>query len=371
MSNALLVLLSLAVIGGWLASGLYFLDLGEEAIILRLGKHHRTENREGWNWHWPEPLEYETAVNVRGVRTEEFGTSREGERSLSFEQPEEQSLSRDEMDQRERTRELQQSQQHIQSKIDREAAAAKDEGYFIQTVDSNIVNVSFEIQYTIADAYSFYYGMRSPRSILKEATQAAVREVIGGKKIDEVLFSRRHQIELQAQTILDETLASYFAERGGNAPFEIDKINLQRVHPPAQVQAAFEDVVAAQQDAVRSVSQATGDSREILERAGAKASELEESSAAYKDARIFKSQGAATRFKALVAEYERAPVVTRRRLYLETMEEILPNIQKLIVEPDTVSVMPFMPMPTQSTSGSTVPRVSTGMGGAAAAGGTP
>ena len=306
LGNVVLALISVAVIGGWISTGVYSLELGEEAIILRLGEHHRTVVREGLNWHWPEPLEYDTRVNTRGLRTETFGIRKSDAPPAEGEAP---------------------------------------EGKLIQTADRNIVSVSFELQYTIDDPYSYVYGLAHPRRTLYEATQAALREVIGGRNIDAVLFQRRHEIELQAQTILEETLQSYIAQRGGGQPaFEIDKLNLQTVHPPGEVRAAFEDVVAAQQDEIRSVSQATGDSREIIERAGAEAAELRERSLAYKESLILESSGDAQRFEALLAEYLQAPEVTRRRLYLETMEEILPAVDKMIVEPDAVNVMPFMRM---------------------------
>ncbi len=309
IGNGVLALLSLAVIGGWVATGFYNLELGEEAIILRLGEHHRTVMREGLNWHWPEPLEYDTRVNTRGLRTETFG---------------------------------------IRSGNVGHTTDGEPEGILIQTADSNIVSVSFELQYTVADPYSYVYGMARPRRTLYEATQAALREVIGGRKIEAVLFRRRQEIELQAVTILEQTLQSYVAERGGAAAFSIDKLNLQTVHPPDEVRAAFEDVVAAQQDEVRSVSQATGDSREIIERSHAEASELHESSEAYKESVILESRGEAQRFVSLLAEYKQAPEVTRRRLYLETMEAIMPGVEKMIVEPGAVSVMPFVPTRTPS-----------------------
>jgi membrane protease subunit HflK len=307
MTNGLLLVISLAVIFGWLYTGLFHLELGEEAIILRLGEHHRTVSREGWNWHWPEPLEYDTPVNTQGLRTEEFGIPKSRV-----------------------------------AQVDPESGELGDEGAFIQTADSNIVNVSFELQYTVEDAYSFVYELARPRDILYEATQAAVREVIGRQKVDEVLFRKRHEIEVQAREILEETLSGYAKVGNGRNAFAIDKINLQTVHPPSPVRAAFEDVVAAQQDEERSVSRATGDAREILERARAKASELHEGSEAYKEAKILESRGEAQRFEALLIEYQRAPDVTRRRLYLETMEVVMPQVEKMIVEPDTVGVMPFL-----------------------------
>lgn len=312
LSNTMLVLLSLAVIVGWGGTGFYHLDLGESAIILRFGEFHRTVQREGWGWHWPEPLEYETIVNTEGVRTQTFGT-----------------------------RKSESTQRHHD-----DGDSLSDEFVnFIQTADSNIVNVSYELQYTIKDAFSYYFGMADPELILFEATESSVRQIIGGRIVDEVLYRNRYDIEVEAQKLLEKTIASYFAREGKEPPFSIDKLNLQTVQPPAAVRPAFEDVVAAQQDEERSLLQAKGDSREIVERSRAEAAELHESSSAYRDAKVLESRGESARFVALLEEYHRAPIVTRQRLYLETMEQVLPHVEKMVVEPDAASVVPLLSLP--------------------------
>ena len=154
LASGLLVLLALGIIVGWLSTGFYKLELGEEAIILRLGEHQRNVSREGWNWHWPEPLEYDKRINTQKQRTHMFGRD-------SGDEP------------------------------------SDDQGIFIQTADKNIVSVSFELQYTIDDPYEFEYGMVQPDLILFEAAQSAVRKVIGGMTIDEVLIKRKQEVEVQ------------------------------------------------------------------------------------------------------------------------------------------------------------------------------
>jgi membrane protease subunit HflK len=321
ITNSLLVLVALGVIAGWFASGLYELALGEEAVVLRLGSHHRTVKREGVNWHWPPPLEFAHKVNTQGVRTELYGISRPpaaGEKDPTKEQ--------------------------------------RDEGVLIQTADRNIVSVSVEVQYTVDDAYSVAYGMADPRVILREATQAAVRKVIGGTTADGVLFDERQQVEIRAREILEETLERYATYRSGAPAYSIDKINLQKVHPPEAVRSAFKDVEAAQQDRDRLISTATGDAREIMERAQAEVIEMHERSEAYKEAKILESKGEAVRFLALLTEYRRAPNVTRRRLYIETMEEILPAVQKMIIEPEAMRIVPFLQMSAPRSDQGTAPR---------------
>lgn len=302
LANGLFGFLALAVILGWLSSGLYKLDLGEEAIILRLGEHFRTEHKEGWNWHWPEPLEYDRKVNTQGQRTEVFGIRKN------------------------------------------QADDGETEGLLMQTADQNIVSVSFELQYTVSDAYSFEYGMLEPDLILFQAAQSAVRKVVGGMTVDEVLIKRKHDVEVLAQSLLIETLSSYFEAEGDEPAFLVERINLQEVNPPASVRAAFSEVAAAQQDEERFVNQARGERAETIERALAEAAEMREGSEAYKEAKVLESRGESVRFEALLAEYKQTPDVTRRRLYLETMEEVLPGIDKVIVEGDAAQVLPFVPV---------------------------
>ena len=310
LTNGLVVLLSLAVLGGWLSTGFYRLELGEEAIILRLGEHHRTVRREGMNWHWPEPIEYDRPVNVSGVRTEFFGRSAQDAGAAA--------------------------------PPGATAEGARPDGLFIQTADKNIVSLSFDLQYTIDDPYAFTFAMADPRSILYEATKASVRKVIGGMTVDEVLVQRKADLEVEARRVLVETLAQYAESSGSPSAFAIDKLNLQEVQPPQAVREAFQEVSSAGQDEERSASRARGDAQEILERARAEAAELREGSEAYKDAKIQQARGEATRFVALYDEYARAPEVTRTRLYLETLEAVLPDVEKMIVEPNTVGVMPLL-----------------------------
>lgn len=319
--NASILLVSLAVLASWAYQGIYRLELGESAVILRLGKLDRIEETEGLRIHWPPPLEYHEIVNTSGLRTESFGTA--PTRSTP-------GVASDEED------------RGIASQIDRTA---------IQTADSNIVSVSYELQYKIEDAYAFAFGMADPAAILHDATEAAVREVIGKKPIDAVLSQDRGEIEQQAEALLQDLLASYFEEVGLEPAFAIDKINLQKPQAPEPVREAFADVVSASQDEKRAISIARGDAQEILERARGEAAELHEEAQAYRGAKIIEARGQSTRFEALLAEFLAAPEVTRRRLYLETMEVILPGVEKMVVEPNTVNMLPMLPLGSRATAG--------------------
>lgn len=297
IANWTVVILSLALLGGWASTGIYTLEPGEAAVILRLGSYNRTVSEPGLKWLLPAPLEYLSRVKVSQLRRQEFGAEDvEGERGASA----------------------------------------------IQTVDSNIVNLRYVMTYQIDDAFTFAFGMASPDETLHDAAQAAVRQVVGQREIDAVLSAERQAIESEARQVLEENLQSYFGDKQ-RSPFRISAIQLQVVQPPAEVQEAFDDVVAAQQDEVRAVSVARGDAREISARAEARMVELSEEARAYKDSLIAKAKGEAERFSALLAEYERAPEVTRQRLYLETMEQVLPVVEKLVIEPDTVNMFPVLP----------------------------
>ncbi|MGH0037803.1 MAG: FtsH protease activity modulator HflK [Myxococcota bacterium] len=308
IANWAAVLLSLGVIVGWGVTGFYQLAPGEGAVILRVGQFDRTESEPGLRWHWPPPLESHDKVNIQEIRRERFGFGAveeavPGEQTATFETA-------------------------------------------IQTADSNIVNLAYVVQYRVADAFPFLYGLADPVDTLRQAAQAAVRETVGSKSIDEVLSTDRGEIQQEAQRILQTTLDGYLRETrfAGQSAFDIGRVVLQVVQPPAAVQEAFDDVVAAQQDLDRAISVARGDAKEIRERADAEAREKLEAATAYKDAKILEARGEAGRFSALFEEYARAPEVTRRRLYLETMEQVMPSIEKVVVEPDAVSLMPFFPL---------------------------
>jgi len=312
--NWFLGLASVGVIGAWVAtSGWYSLEPGEAAVILRVGSYERTISSEGIHLKLPTPLESVDVVNVGDIRRLEFGGTRT-------------------------------------------AAGAKKEGEAparfaenaIQTADSNIVNLSYVLQYKVDDAFSFVFGMAEPRKILHDATQASVREVVGKMTVDEVLSTKRSQVQSSARSTLKKLLSTYFDKEDERSAFAIDAVQLQDVQAPGPVQEAFDDVVAAQQDAERAISEAQGSAQEITQRASAQATELRQAALAYKDAVVVEARGEVSHFTALLAQYRAAPRVTRERLYLETMEAILPTTDKIIVEGESAQMAPILPIPIPS-----------------------
>ncbi|MFP8881800.1 MAG: FtsH protease activity modulator HflK [Myxococcota bacterium] len=299
LRNSVLVMVVLGLLAGWGYLGLYELEPGQSAIVFRLGKYQRTEPLAGLRFHLPAPFEEIEIVNVAELSRQDFGVKGEGDLA------------------------------------DRERAEMEAS---MQTGDNSIVSLGFVVQYRISDAFDSRYGVADPEPTLRDAAQAAVREVVGQMTVDGVLTERRGEIESESKRILQDILDSY------SMGIDVMEIQLQEVQPPEQVREAFDDVIAAAQDASLTVNKAEGYKNELLPTARAEATELVEAAQGYRDAKIAEAKGEAQRFAALVVEYHRAPEVTQKRLYLETMEEVLPAVSKVIIEPGTAQVLPYLPL---------------------------
>jgi membrane protease subunit HflK len=293
----LTVLVVLGVLGAWGAmpgSGWYRLEPGEAAVVLRLGRHVRTVRQEGIGLKWPTPIETVDIVNVGVSQRIEFGA------------------------------------------VDAQEGPKLAETA-MQTADNNIVLVEFVVQYRIGDPFKSLYRVADLPDVLGDAAQAAMREIVGRNTIDHVLTERRGAVQADAAELLEKILADY------EAGVSVEAVELQEVQPPGQVRESFDDVIAANQDRNRKVNEAEGYANEILPRSRAQAGEVEAEAAAYKEEVIAVAHGEADRFLALVMEYEKAPAITRKRLYLETMEAVLPKVEKILIEPGT-QVLPYLPL---------------------------
>jgi membrane protease subunit HflK len=302
LANALLLLALLGGLGvwAWLGGASYTLQPGQAAIVLRLGKHVDTVSQPGLRWHWPAPFETHDVVAVEAVGREAFGF-----RGADVESA--------------------------------EAGPAALEAT-MQTRENNIVRLSFEVQYKIKDAFAARFRLANPEATLRDAAQSAIREVVGSSAIEGVLSEDRGLIGDDTRKKLQEILDSY------GAGLAIQGVQLKDAQPPAPVRAAFDDVIAAQQDASRAVNEARGFSNEVLPRARAEAAELSEAANAYRQSVVAEATGAAARFSAVAAEHRKAPRVTEKRLYLEAMESVLPGVEKVIIEPGLTSVVPYLPL---------------------------
>lgn len=298
LGNGLFALILLAALGAWAWLGVYQLQPGQAAVLLRLGEHVGTVTSEGLHWTLPPPLVAIEIVNVAEVRNEDFGLSAQGETRGEEELLHEASM---------------------------------------QTSDNNIVRVSFSVQYRIKDAFAFRFRLADPIPVVRDAAQAAMREAVGRMTVDGVLRERRDALTAEVVGLLQDILDSY------DSGLDIQAVELQDVQPPVPVQRAFADVVEATQDAIRVVNEAEGFRNQQIPSARAEAIELVESARGYREARIATATGEAARFTAIAAEYRKAPELTRKRLYLETLEQILPDVHKVIVEEGT-SVLPYLPL---------------------------
>jgi len=218
------------------------------------------------------------------------------------------------------------------------------------TGDENIVAVEFIVQFKIKDATAFLFNIRSQAKAIKDASEAAMREVVGKTPIDEVLTEGRFRVQQETKRLLQDILDGY------DSGISIVAVQLQDVLPPGQVADAFKDVASAREDRERAVEQAEGYRNDLIPKAKGEAEQIVHEAQAYKEARINEAKGDVSRFLQVLKEYRRAKDVTRKRIYIETMEEVLARMEKVILEGAAErNVLPYLPLkrerPAQSKGG--------------------
>jgi len=208
------------------------------------------------------------------------------------------------------------------------------------TEDENIVEIKFAVQYRLTDARAYLFESKNPTDAVMQAAETAVREVVGKMRMDAALSEDREQIAPRVRKIMQTILDQY------NVGIEVVGINLQQggVRPPEQVQAAFDDVLKAGQERERAKNEAEAYANDVIPRAVGSASRLKQEADAYKSRIVAQAQGDAQRFKSLYAEYQKAPQVTRDRLYINAMQEIYSNVTKVLVESKQGSNMLYLPL---------------------------
>lgn len=291
----------------WAASGIYTISPGEQAALRLFGAVQQPPVSEtGLHWWWPGPVGKKDVFLVNQVRRMELGfRSSEGVSDSSV----------------------------------------PDEALMISG-DLNIVDVRMVVQYDIKDLTAFLFKVDDPgepdRTIpqgqpdgltIKDASESALRLVVGQRSIGDVLAEERIQIESDTKSRLQEILDSY------NTGINVVSVALQNVQAPEEVRAAFNDVLQARQDKVTAINQAQAYENQVIPEARGQAQQIIQPAEAFKQARIARAEGEASRFSSILAEYEKSQDVTRQRLYLEAMEEILPGISKIIVSPEAESVL--------------------------------
>lgn len=282
----------------WALTGIYIVDEGNRGVVTRFGKYAET-TLPGPHWHLPSPIESVTIVNVEQQRFIEVGY-RSGGRQQSL------------------------------GSVPREA--------LMLTQDENIVDIRLAVQYQIKDAKSYLFNVLDPDVTLKQVTESAERGIIGKSSMDFVLTEGRSGVADEIKTEIQQILDQY------KTGIRVTNVNLVDAQPPEEVQNAFEDAIKAREDEQRLKNEAESYANEVVPKARGAAARLAEESEAYKLKLIAKAQGEAGRFKQLLAEYEKAPEVTRERLYLDTIESVLEKTNTLMLDVKSGNNLIYLPV---------------------------
>ena len=281
-SGAMIGLLLVVLVLAWSATGFYRVNDAERGVVLRFGAYVAT-TQPGLRWHIPWPVEQVEKVNVTEI--------------ITFDQ---------------QTRML--------------------------TADENIVAVDLVVQYLRPDPVKFLFEVRDPQDTLSDVSESAIREVIGKNNADFVLLEGRAEIAIQTQAVIQEALDEY------QTGMVVTKVNLQDVNFPSQVEAAVQDAIKAREDKERLAFEAQTYSNDILPKARGEAARRLQDAEAYRARVVADAQGESARFLKLLAEYEKAPEVTRERLYIEALEDVYSRSNKILLDADGSGNLIYLPM---------------------------
>ena len=293
MSLGVILALMVAI---WFCTGFFIVQEGQQAVITQFGRYKSTVGA-GFNWRMPYPFQRHELVFVTQIRSVDVG--------------------RDNI---------------IKSTGLRESA--------MLTEDENILEIKFAVQYRLTNARAYLFETKNPTDTVVQAAETAVREVVGKMKMDSAMSEERDQIGPRIRTLMQQILDHY------KVGIEVVGINLQQggVRPPEQVQAAFDDVLKAGQERERAKNEAEAYANDVVPRAVGAASRLNQEADGYKSRIVAQAQGDAQRFKSIYAEYQKAPQVTRDRLYIDTMQQIYSNVTKVLVDSKQGSNLLYLPL---------------------------
>ncbi|MBT4586427.1 MAG: FtsH protease activity modulator HflK [Gammaproteobacteria bacterium] len=280
----------------WMATGIYIIDPAERGVVLRFGAF-QTSTTQGPHWHIPYPIESVYKVNVEQVRSAEIGF-RNAQNSYS--------------------------------------GGVSSESLML-TRDENMVDVKLAVQYKIANAQDYLFNVSNPELTLSHVVQSIIRQVVGDNTMDFVLTTGRDQV---AQ---DVKMASQTLINDYGLGIQITAVTMQDAQPPVQLKPAFDDVVKAREDEQRYINEARAYANDIVPKARGASQRLLAEAEAYKSEVVSKSEGEAYRFTQILTEYTKAPGVTKERLYRETLEDVLSNTNKVIVDSNSNSLM-YLPI---------------------------
>jgi membrane protease subunit HflK len=273
-SRSAISILIIILLIAWVASGIYTVQPAERGVVTRFGRYQQTTD-QGLNWHLPYPIETVKKIDVQQVRTANHKA-------------------------------------------------------LMLTEDENIVEIELVVQYRLgtneADAKNYLFNVLEPDNTLHQATESALREIVGSSNMDAVLTNERDRVAADAKELIQTIVDNY------QTGLKVISVNMQNAQPPEAVQSAFADVIKAREDEERSKNKAQAYKNEIFERAGGTAGKLIEEAKAYKFRVIAHAQGETQRFAKILSEYNKAPLITRQRLYLEAMESVLNNTSKIMVD---------------------------------------
>lgn len=290
-SPAMVLLIVLVLVGLWLFKSIYTVQPDEIAVELRFGKPKEELSEPGLHFHWW-PIETVDTVSI-AERLVDIGEIRSGASS----------------------------------------------GLMLSG-DQNIVDVKFSVAYQVADPSAYLFNVDDPDGMVRQVAESAMREVVGRRPAQDIFRDDRQGIALDVQSIIQQTLDDY------GAGIRINALSIEDAAPPREVADAFDEVQRAEQDEDRFVEESNQYANQQLGQSRGEAAQIREEAAAYKNRVVLEAEGEAQRFLSVYAEYAKAPDVTRKRLYLETMENVLRGSNKVLVEPGTgQNVLPYLPLP--------------------------
>jgi len=287
-------LLVILVVIVWLASGFYIVDASQRGVVLRFGKFVES-TLPGPRWHFPWPMESAEVVNVTGVRTVEIGY-----------------------------------RNNVKSKVQNESLMITD--------DENIIDIQFAVQYILKDPQDYLFNNRDADKSVMQAAESAIREVVGKSKMDFLLSGGKEKIVETVQILLQKILDRY------KTGISIMRVTMQDAQAPEEVQAAFADAVKAGQDRERQINEGQSYFNDVVPKAKGTSARLLQEGEGYRQSVIANAEGEAARFTQIVAEYSKAPVVTRQRLYLDAMQQVLSNSSKVVVDQKAGNNVLYLPL---------------------------
>ena len=278
----------------WLASGFYTVDEKQRGVVFTFGKYSELTS-PGLRWRFPFPFQSQEIVNLSTVRTVEVGY-----------------------------------RNTVKTKVLKESIMLTD--------DENIIDIQFAVQYTLKDPLDYLFNNRTPDDTVLQAAETAFREVVGASKMDFVLYEGREEVSTKSQKLIQDILDRY------KTGIAISRVTMQNAQPPEQVQAAFDDAVKAKQDLERQKNEGQAYFNDVVPKARGAASRLTAEAQGYRQRVLANAEGEASRFKQVLTEYNKAPQVTRDRMYIETVQQIMSSTSKILLDAKGGGNLLYLPL---------------------------